>query len=251
MKAVIIDDENKARSVLRTLIEEESPQIQILGEASNLKQGVSLIKQQKPDIVFLDIEMPEHSGLEIIDFFKDEPITFQIIFTTAYNKYAVEAFRLNAIDYILKPIDSDELKKAITKVENQKEQHIVNVNLEESIEKIFNKVSLNKIALEVPKGILFVAHDDIILFEADGVYTKVYLKNGKTELISKILKHFADQLVDKPIFYRPHRSYLINLKYMNQFIKKNGFYIVLDNNKTIPIARDKKEEFMELVKNVF
>ena len=120
-----------------------------------------------------------------------------------------------------------------------------------NIEKVFNQLSLNKIALEVPKGIMFVAHDDVILFEADGVYTKVYLKNGKTELITKTLKHFTDQLEDKSIFYKPHRSYLINLKYMSQLVKNEGLHIVLENNKTIPIARDKKEEFMKMVEKIF
>ena len=250
MNAIIIDDENKARRVLRTLIEEECSEITIVGEASNLIDGVAIIKTEQPDIVFLDIEMPEHSGLEIAGFFKDEPILFQIIFTTAYNQYAIEALKLSAIDYLLKPIDEDELKIAISKAKAILNEDKVNDRLK-NIEKAFQQLSLNKIALEVPKGIMFVAHEDIILFEADGVYTKVYLQNGKTELISKTLKHFSDQLLEKSIFYKPHRSYLINLKYMSQFVKNDGYYIVLENNKTIPIARDKKEEFLELVKTMF
>ena len=250
MNAIIIDDENKARRVLRTLIEEECSEITIVGEASNLIDGVAIIKTEQPDIVFLDIEMPEHSGLEIASFFKDEPILFQIIFTTAYNQYAIEALKLSAIDYLLKPIDEDELKIAISKAKAILNEDKVNDRLK-NIEKAFQQLSLNKIALEVPNGIMFVAHEDIILFEADGVYTKVYLQNGKTELISKTLKHFSDQLLEKSIFYKPHRSYLINLKYMSQFVKNDGYYIVLENNKTIPIARDKKEEFLELVKTMF
>ena len=250
MNAIIIDDENKARRVLRTLIEEECSEITIVGEASNLIDGVAIIKTEQPDIVFLDIEMPEHSGLEIASFFIDEPILFQIIFTTAYNQYAIEALKLSAIDYLLKPIDEDELKIAISKAKAILNEDKVNDRLK-NIEKAFQQLSLNKIALEVPKGIMFVAHEDIILFEADGVYTKVYLQNGKTELISKTLKHFTDQLTDRPFFYKPHRSYLINLKYMSQFVKNDGYYIVLENNKTIPIARDKKEEFLELVKTMF
>ena len=250
MNAIIIDDENKARSVLRALIEEEHPEVTILGEASNLVEGVAVIKANLPDIVFLDIEMPEHSGLEILSFFKDEPISFQIIFTTAYNQYAIDALKLSAIDYLLKPIDEDELKGAIAKAEIAINENKVNFRLK-NIEKAFQQLSLNKIALEIPKGIMFVAHEDIILFEADGVYTKVYLQNGKTELITKTLKYFTDQLVDKPIFYKPHRSYLINLKYMSRLVKKDSYHLVLENNKTIPIARDKKEEFLQLVKKMF
>lgn len=250
MKVIIIDDENKARRVLKTLIQEDCPSIQEIHEASNLMEGVKKIKLLQPDIVFLDIEMPEHSGLEIINFLKDDPVNFQIIFTTAYNQYAIEALKLSAIDYILKPIDSEELINAVCKAKIAIEKNNITNKLS-NIEKVFNQLSLNKIALEVPKGIMFVAHEDVILFEADGVYTKVYLKNGKTELITKTLKHFTDQLEDKSIFYKPHRSYLINLKYMSQLVKKEGLHIVLENNKTIPIARDKKEEFMKMVEKIF
>lgn len=250
MNAIIIDDENKARSVLRTLIKEECSEVIVVGEASDLATGVNLIKQYEPDVVFLDIEMPQHSGLEIMEFFNGEPITFQIIFTTAYNQYAIEALKLSAIDYLLKPIDDNELKRAVGRTKTALLQSKVNHRLE-NIEKAFQQLSLNKLALEIPKGIMFVAHEDIILFEADGVYTKVFLKNGKTELITKTLKYFSDQLAEQSIFYKPHRSYLINLKYMSQLVKKDGYHIVLENNKTIPIARDKKEEFLQLVHNMF
>ena len=250
MKAIIIDDENKARSVLKTLLEEDCPDVSVIDEASDLKSGVEKIKQHKPDVVFLDIEMPEHSGLEIIDFFDDYPISFQIIFTTAYNQYAIEALKLSAIDYILKPIDTDELVTAVMKAKQAIEKNDISSKLGD-IEKVFKQFSVNKIALEIPKGILFVEHDDIILFEADGVYTKVYLKSGKTELISKTLKHFVNQLEDKPMFYKPHRSYLINLRYMSQLVKKDGLHILLENRKTIPISRDKKQEFMKLIETIF
>jgi two-component system LytT family response regulator len=250
MKAIIIDDENKARSVLRALIEEECPEVTIIDEASSLLSGVEKIKESKPDLIFLDIEMPTHSGLEIADFFKNETINFQIIFTTAYNKYAIEALKLSAIDYLLKPIDDTELRIAVEKAKTVTQQETVKARLE-NIEKAFKKLSLNKIALEIPKGMLFVSHDDLILFEADGAYTKVYLKGRKTELISKTLKYFSDQLEDKPIFYKPHRSYVINLKYMKEVVKKDGFHIVLENNKTIPVARDKKDEFLQLIQRMF
>ncbi len=250
MKALIIDDENKARRVLRTLIQEDCLFIDEIHESNNLVDGVRIIKSVKPKIVFLDIEMPEYSGLEIANFFKGEKIDFQIIFTTAYSKYAIEAFKMSAIDYILKPIDSDDLIHAVNKAKAAIDKNNI-ANKLTNIEKVFNQISLNKIALEVPKGIMFVSHDDIILFEADGVYTKVYLKNGKTELISKTLKYFTDQLKDKSIFYKPHRSYLINLKFMSQLVKKDGVHIVLENNKTIPVARDKKDEFIKLLKTAF
>ena len=250
MKAIIIDDEKRARRILNVLIEEECPEIETVFEAENLVDGVEIIKVKKPDIVFLDIEMPNHSGLQILDFFKKDPINFQIIFTTAYGHYAIEAFKLSAVDYLLKPIDAKEMKQAILKASNNLEENFIKEKLL-NLERNFQQLALNKIALEVPKGIRFVSHEDILFFEADGVYTKVYLQNGKTELICKTLKHFSEQLSNKPLFYKPHRSFLINLKYMNEVTKKDGLQVIMSNNKSIPIARDRKDEFMDIINRVF
>jgi len=250
MKVIIIDDENKARRLISTLIAEQCPDISEQYEASDLESGVALIKEHKPDIVFLDIEMPKHSGLQIAEFFEPNEINFQIIFITAYNEYAVQAFKLSAVDYILKPIDVSELKNAIAKAKKNIDKNSITDKLD-NLKKVFQQLSLNKMILEVPKGILFVSHDDIVLFEADGMYTKVYMKNSETQLICKPLKHFVDQLEDKPIFYKPHRSYLLNLKYMKELSKKDGFHIVMENNKTIPIAKEKKDEFLQMIQELF
>ncbi len=250
MKVIIIDDENKARRLISTLIAEQCPEISEQYEASDLESGVTLIKEHKPDIVFLDIEMPKHSGLQIAEFFEPNEISFQIIFITAYNEYAVQAFKLSAVDYILKPIDVTELKNAIAKAKKNIDKNSITDKLD-NLKKVFQQLSLNKMILEVPKGILFVSHDDIVLFEADGMYTKVYMKNSETQLICKPLKHFVDQLEDKPIFYKPHRSYLLNLKYMKELSKKDGFHIVMENNKTIPIAKEKKDEFLQMIQELF
>lgn len=250
MKVIIVDDESRARRVLKAVIEETCNGIDTILEAPNLLDGIALIKKEAPQIVFLDIEMPQNSGLEILDFFKGEKINFQIIFTTAYEQYAVEAFRLSAIDYILKPIDEKELLQAFEKAKsNMQDQHVKNKL--ENLEKALEQLSLNKIALEVPKGILFISHEDILYFEADGVYTKVFLTNGKSELICRTLKHFADQLVEKPLFYKPHRSYLINLKFMKEVIKKDGLHVVMQNNTSVPVARDRKDQFLQMVNRIF
>jgi len=250
MKVIIIDDEKRARRILSTIIKEECPEVKTILEAENLKDGVSIIKTEKPDIVFLDIEMPNHSGLQILEFFKNEPIHFQIIFTTAYGHYAIEAFKLSAVDYLLKPIDIEEIKTAVSKAASNMEENFIKEKLI-NLERSFEQLALNKIALEVPKGIRFVSYEDILFFEADGAYTKVYLHNGKTELICKTLKHFTEQLSNKPLFYKPHRSFLINLKYMNEITKKDGLQVIMTNNKSIPIARERKEDFMEIINRVF
>ncbi|MGB2684271.1 MAG: LytTR family DNA-binding domain-containing protein [Olleya sp.] len=250
MKAIIIDDEKRARRILKTLIEEECPKILTIFDAENLLEGVAIIKAEQPDVVFLDIEMPNHSGLQILEFFKNDTINFQIIFTTAYGHYAIDAFKLSAVDYLLKPIDIDELKTAINKASDSLEENFIKEKLL-NLERNFQQLALNKIALEVPKGIRFVSHEDILFFEADGVYTKVFLQNGKTELICKTLKHFTEQLSNKPLFYKPHRSYLINLKYMTEITKKDGLQVIMSNNKSIPIARDRKDQFMDIINRVF
>ena len=250
MKVIIIDDENKARRLISTLLTENCSDITLQLEANDLETGVALIKEHHPDIVFLDIEMPKHSGLQIVDFFEPHEMNFQIIFVTAYNDYAIQAFKLSAVDYILKPVDVLELKSAIEKAKKNIESKSINNRLDD-LKRVFQQLSLNKMVLEVPKGILFVSHDDIILFEADGMYTKVYMKNNESQLICKPLKHFVEQLEDKPIFYKPHRSYLINLKYMKELSKKDGFHIVMENNKTIPIAKEKKDEFLQFIQEIF
>ena len=250
MKVIIIDDENKARRLISTLLTENCSDITLQLEVNDLETGVALIKEHQPDIVFLDIEMPKHSGLQIVDFFEPHEMNFQIIFVTAYNDYAIQAFKLSAVDYILKPVDILELKTAIEKAKKNIESKSINNRLDD-LKRVFQQLSLNKMVLEVPKGILFVSHDDIILFEADGMYTKVYMKNNESQLICKPLKHFVEQLEDKPIFYKPHRSYLINLKYMKELSKKDGFHIVMENNKTIPIAKEKKDEFLQFIQEIF
>lgn len=250
MKAIIIDDENKARKLIHTLIDEECPEISTIFEASDLESGVAIIKEQNPDIVFLDIEMPNHSGLQILEFFEASEVNFQIIFITAYNEYAVQAFKLSAVDYLLKPIDIEEFKNAVDKAVSSIKNKSIDTKLND-LKKVFQQISLNKMVLEIPKGILFVSHDDILFFEADGMYTKVYMKNNETQLICKPLKHFAEQLSEKPIFYKPHRSYLINLRYIKELAKKDGFHLIMENNKTIPIAKEKKDEFMQLIQDLF
>ena len=250
MKAIIIDDENKARRLIQTLIQENCSEIDTIYEAEDLESGVQLIRINQPDIVFLDIEMPKYSGLQILDFFENETVDFQIIFVTAYNEYAIQAFKLAATDYLLKPIDKNELLEAVNKakinIENKEVTHKI-----EDLKKVFQQMALNKIALEIPKGIIFTSHDDILYFEADGMYTNVYLKGKEPQLICKPLKHFAQQLETKSIFYKPHRSYLINLKYLKELSKKDGFYLIMENNKSIPLAKEKKDEFLLLINEIF
>ncbi|MDY0781139.1 LytTR family DNA-binding domain-containing protein [Tenacibaculum sp. IB213877] len=249
MKALIIDDEAKARSVMHTMLSEFFKEITHVKTAENLLEGVKFINDFKPDIVFLDIEMPEYSGLEILDFIT-EPINFQLIFTTAYQQYALEALKLSAIDYLVKPIAIDELKMAIQKAKNNIQEKKVAFQFTE-LKKAIKSLSSHKIALEIPGEIVFVAHDDILFLEADGMYTKVHLANQKQELICKPLSYFETQLQSNHLFFRCHRSYIINLHYLEKFVKKDGDFLLLQNQTSIPISRTKKQEFLKIVKEVF
>lgn len=249
MRALIIDDEAKARSVLQTMLSEFFTELTGIKLAENLMEGVKVIKDYKPDIVFLDIEMPEYSGLEILDFI-NEPINFQLIFTTAYQQYALDALKLSAVDYLVKPIAIDELKTAIQKAIVNIESKKVSFQFEE-LKKAIQSLSSHKIALEIPGEIIFVSHDDILYLEADGMYTKVHLANSKQELISKPLSYFETQLKNNHLFFRCHRSYLINLYYLEKFVKKDGDFLLMKNQTSIPISRTKKQEFLKIVKEVF
>ncbi|MFT4610865.1 MAG: two-component system LytT family response regulator [Glaciecola sp.] len=249
MQVVIIDDEPKARKLLQILIQENCPKVTTIFIAEDLLSGVDVIKKEQPQIVFLDIEMPEHSGLEIFDFIDPLNHNFEIIFTTAYSEYAIKAFELSAVDYLLKPLRADKLVDAIEKaIQNIDKSHI-NIKLEE-LQKSLKSSNFKKIGLPVADGIKFVNFEDIILLKADGMYTRVSLQNASEILISKPLKHFEELLETIPAFYRPHRSFLINLKFIKEYSKKDGGYIIMDNNESVSISKDKKEEFLTIVQNI-
>ncbi|APY12253.1 DNA-binding response regulator [Seonamhaeicola sp. S2-3] len=249
MKAIIIDDEKHARHLLSNIITEHCPNISGIKEAHDLASGVDLIKVSKPDIVFLDIEMPNQSGLDILEYFPNQ-IDFKIIFVTAYNQYAIEAFKLSAVDYLLKPVDINELKEAITKAKDAIKANNLNDQLNKLRDSL-KRLSIDKIALEIPKGIMFASHNDILFFEADGMYTNVQLVNGKQKTICKPLKHFVEQLENKALFFKCHRSYLINLKYVDELVKEDGDYLLMTNKKRIPISKSKRDQFLEVIKETF
>jgi two-component system LytT family response regulator len=249
MKAIIIDDEKRARNLLRVLIEENCPKITAIFEASNLMDGIAIIKEEEPNIVFLDIEMPQHSGLEILDFIDKDILNFEIIFTTAYSEYAIKAFQLSAIDYLLKPIRPSQIKASVDKALKVLGKSSIHQKLE-ALQESLKKSSFDKIALPIGSGIKFMPFDGITMLQADGMYTQVYTKEHGKLLIAKPLKHFVELFQDNHLFYKPHRSYLINLSCIEEYIKSDGGYIVMDNKENIPISRDKKEEFLSLVSNL-
>lgn len=246
IKAIIIDDEERARNTLSSLLLDYCPEIQVEATCSNVPDGVIAINKHKPDVVFLDIEMPDYNGFELLGFFRE--IDFDIIFVTAYSEYAIKAFEISAVDYILKPIDIDQLKNSVEKLK-QKKLHSQMQEQIELLKESYKGSDIRKIALSMSDGLTFVEIADIILLEADGAYVTFYLKNGQKLLVSKKLKFYEDILSNRSFFFRTHRSYFINVNYIKKYSRSENA-ILMDNDFTVSISRDRKQEFETLLKDL-
>lgn len=249
MKILIIDDEAKARNLLRQIILDYFGEMHGIFEAADLMEGVALIKNERPALVFLDIEMPRHSGITILDHFEPGSIDFEIVFTTAYSEYALKAFELNAIDYLLKPIRPKRIKEVILRVENQLDKEDFNQRFEELKTSLATQ-KFSKIGLPVTDGILFVPIEDLIHLEADGMYTRVHTRGNGTQVVSKPLKFFEQHLTDQEAFFRSHRSHIFNLHALKKLVKKDGNFLLLENDHLVPISRDRKEDILNLIQSL-
>ncbi len=238
-KAIIIDDEEMARTLLNGMLSLYCPTVKVEALCKDLPEGVKAIRKHKPDIVFLDIEMPGHSGLELLDFFDENEIHFSIIFITAYNRYAIQAFKLSAIDYLLKPIEAEDLIQAITLYEKQKNRINYNV-LQNNLKTGHSK----KIGLNNVSSITFVDVDDILFIQADGAYSKVFLKEGKQIVTSKNLKHFENTLSENSNFFRCHKSYIVNTDHITEYIKSDGGFLKI-YQYTVSLSPDKSGQLLE------
>lgn len=243
MKAIIVDDESKARSLLKNILLEYGKGIEIVGEAADIKTAVKLINSTTIDLVFLDIEMPNENGFSLFEYYENP--TFETIFCTAYSEYAIKAFEVSAVDYILKPISISKLQQAIEKAIKQHGQNQINHRIAVLKENITVN-QLQKIALPLSDGLTFVKIDSILYFEADGSYTHVITSNDKF-LVCKKIKEFEELLQNDSRFFRVHRSYMVNMQQIEKYNKKEGASLTFCNNKTIPIAREKKNDFDAII----
>ncbi|MBP8033778.1 MAG: response regulator transcription factor [Bacteroidia bacterium] len=241
IKAIIVDDEKDGAEVLQFLIQQNCSNIQILSLEHSVESAISAIQKHKPDLVFMDIEMPTGTGFDVIQ--NTNEIGYETIFITAYEHYAIKAFKTNAIDYLLKPVDVDELINAVKNAE--KRINTSNKNNNTAIEAlILNAIQKSKkIAIPSHEGILWVDLDDLIRFEADSNYTHVYIKDKKKMTIAKTLKSFEDQLPNS-IFCRVHSAHLVNLNEIEKYIKGDGGIVVLKDNSNIPVSRANKAELL-------
>jgi two-component system LytT family response regulator len=246
MKAIVIDDEKRARITLSLLLEEYNPDVLLVAECENLPEGVKAIRKHQPDLVFLDIEMPGHSGLELLDFFDESEIHFSIIFTTAYNEYAIQAFKFSAIDYLLKPINPEELTNAIARLEKQK-QRLENIKaLQENIK----QESLKRIAVPTNNGLLFLDIDKIMYIKGEGAYSEIIYENDSKILVSRNLKNFEDIVCADTHFLRVHKSFIVNLSFVAAYIKSDGGSLILQNKQEIPVSPDKVQVILENIQIV-
>ena len=241
---VIIDDEKKSREVLQKMLEAFCPDVQILGEADNVTTGVEIVKALQPEILFLDIEMRSGTGFDLLQ--QIDNSDFEVIFTTAYEEYAIKALRLGAIDYLLKPIDITELKNAIAKAVQKKEKDSGNQNLVDLIRNIKNDRK-HRISLSTLEGVFYVDIDQIIRCEASGAYTTFHLKNKTKVVTSKNLKEY-ELLLAEHNFFRVHHSHIINIDEVFMYIKSDGVVEMKDGSQ-VSISGQKKDAFLERMKS--
>lgn len=246
IKAAIIDDEMHCIKTLRYQIEKQFDDIEIVFSTTDSTAAKALAEQLKPDLVFLDIEMPVLNGLQFLSGYSQIP--FKVIFTTAYDQYAIKAIRLNALDYLLKPVDRNELVQAIEKFRSDRDstskEQVTHLQL------FREKKIKDTIALSASQGLFFVKIADIMYLEGDNCYTHVVTSDGKKYLVSKTLSNFDDILTDYNSFFRAHKSFLINLNYIKQYVRGDGGEILMTDNKSISLSRNKKEDFLKFFAKV-
>ncbi|MBN8824668.1 MULTISPECIES: LytTR family DNA-binding domain-containing protein [unclassified Spirosoma] len=257
LRAVVIDDETNARQAIISLLQLLCPEVEICGEAKNVDTGLELIRKQHPNLVFLDIQMPGKTGFDLLS--SVEKADFGVIFTTAYQEYAIRAFRFSAIDYLLKPIDPEELQAAVQKCKTQlsavspQQLSILQEHIDEPRPhglKQRNSNANQRIALPTAEGIHFIQMTDIIQCESLGSYTKFHLISGKPIVVSRLLKEY-EEILDNYYFFRVHQSNIVNLEHIKRYVKGDGGQVWLSDNSEVEVSRRRKEEFLALLSDFY
>jgi two-component system LytT family response regulator len=244
-KTVLIDDESKARTALRNLLEVNcSTRITVIGEADCVKKGLEIIETLKPELVFLDVQMPDGTGFDLLEQIGE--VNFKVIFASAFDKFAIQAFRFSALDYLLKPVESEALIEAVSKLDESDRYREMNKKLEVLLS---NKNSFEKIALPTLDGIIFVKIKEIVRCESDNNYTGIYLKSGEKIMVSRTLKEYDDMLTPFN-FFRIHKSHLINLSFLNRYKKGEGGFVIMEDGSELEVSRRRKDEFLDAIQNI-
>lgn len=242
IKAILVDDEESARDVLENLLRRFCPEVELLDKCNNVEQAVKSIHLHQPNLVFLDIEMPNYAGYELVDFFTE--VDFEIIFVTAYDQYAIKAFEVSAVDYLLKPIEIDRLKESVSRVSNKfdKEQNKVRID---HLKETLNNSTIQSILASKNGNQYIVNINDIIAIEAQESYSSIYTKTERY-VMSKNLKHFERMLSEHSNFIRSHKSWIINVNYIEHY-SKSDLVIKLESDILAKLSKYKKTEFEELL----
>ena len=247
LQSIIVDDEQNCRDNLKILLEEYCPEMNILGLAGSASEARELVNKFSPDVVFLDIKMPKEDGFSFLSSLPNHK--FSVVFITAYDDFALKAFKASAVDYLEKPIDIDELKKAVKKLvrfHGNKNSIHGNTAIQSLLEEVINSRD-ETIAIFTTDGFIMVKTNEIVYLEADENYTTIYLTNNKKYFSSKKLKYYEDTL-NKRSFFRIHRAYMINItNHLKEFSRKEGNIAILSNNVKLPIARRILPDFLNLI----
>jgi two-component system, LytTR family, response regulator len=242
LRTIIVDDEPDAVNFINSIIGEYCPSLEVVGKAHNVKEGVEKIKEELPDLVFLDVEMPNGTGFDLLSHFPEKE--FEVVFITAFNHYAIKAIKFSAVDYILKPININEFIEAVNRVilKRSEKSSQSNDNYKILMENL-KSAHPTRLAIPTSDGMEYLNPKDIIRIEADRSYSWFFITGNRKILVSKHLKEFQDLLSDR-YFFRSHNSHLINLKYVRKYIRKEGGFIEMQDGEQIPISRNRKELFL-------
>lgn len=247
MRIVLVDDDDMVRDNLKTLLSMYVADVEVVGEAGGVCEGLSCLRHHQPDLLLLDVEMKDGTGFDLLAQYGE--LDFQVIFVTGHDEYAIKAFKFSAVDYVLKPIDPEELVTAIRKASRTANSHLQNLKIGNLVENKKNVVSEQKILLKDAETVFLVAVKDIIRCESETNYTKFYLIDGRKLTISKTLKEY-DSLFRDQFFFRAHQSHLINLLHFDRFEKKEGGTVYMKDGSTLPVAVRKRESLMMALSNL-
>ena len=247
MKTIIIEDEEQAISALLSDLNRYCPDIEVIGTAGSVAKSIELIQGKNPELVFLDIQLTDGLGFEILEAVKSNR-NFKVIFTTAYSQYAITAIKFSALDYLLKPIDAEELMQAVNKAKTSNKNDI-QLQLENFIKNQSSQNQNKQIALQTTEGIFIHDIQSILKCTSDGNYTNIQFVDGKKLLLSKPLKEFEDLLCTIG-FERIHHSHIINLNHLKSYIFKDGGYVILSDKSTLPVSKRKKAHLLEILSNI-
>jgi two-component system LytT family response regulator len=245
LTAIIIDDESSSRNSLQQKLISNCPEIKIIAECENGEQGIDAIETKKPDIVFLDVEMPRMNGLAMLQQLNNR--NFELIFTTAYDHYAIEAIRFSALDYLVKPIEVQDLQTAISRAEQKRQKQSSNERIETLLHNLLlEKNQHHRLAIPSHEGLFFLELSDILYLEAESNYTFIFLTDGKKITVTRTLKDF-EEILPSHLFIRIHHSHIINKDHIQKYIRGEGGQVVMKNGSLLYISRRKKEEFLKAI----